>query len=87
MNGAEHMAEQEDIIVNMADDVFHPSRDHDPPRKVSEYKPTNMPLSKFEIEQDEAKGTAHHGWTPRTLENIGDMVPLPEKPGPACDID
>ena len=50
------------------------------PRKLSDYKPTNMPLSASEIHQDEAKDTAHEGWAPRTTENIGDMAPLPERP-------
>lgn len=81
------MAEKENVIVNIADDIFHQSHDHDPARRVSEYKPTNMPLSKFEIEQDEARDTEHTGWAPRTPDNIGDMVPLPEKPGPPDDID
>jgi hypothetical protein len=37
-------------------------------------------LSASQIEQDEAKDTAHEGWGPRTTENIGDMKPLPELP-------
>ena len=35
--------------------------------------------AKVEIAQDEAKDTEHLGWAPRTLENIGDMKPLPER--------
>jgi hypothetical protein len=46
---------------------------------LSDYKSTNMPLSASEIEHDEARDTGHTGWAPRTTENIGDMVPLPEK--------
>lgn len=88
MNGGADVAKQEeDVIVNIEDDIFHQSRDHDAPRRISQYKPTNMPLSKFEIEQDEARDTAHKGWAPRTPQNIGDMVPLPEKPGPPDDSD
>jgi hypothetical protein len=64
---------EEDVIVSISDELGEP-------RKLSDYKPTNTPLSKTEIEQDEAKDTEHEGWAPRTTENIGDMTPLPEKP-------
>jgi hypothetical protein len=64
---------EEDVSVTTVDDSS------DRPRKLSEYKPTNLPLSADEIEQDEARDTAHEGWAPRTTENIGDMVPLPER--------
>ncbi len=77
--------EQEDVIVTTVDevsDVAHADAAHryDEPRRLSDYKPTNMPLSQFEIEQDETRDTAHEGWAPRTTENIGDMTPLPERP-------
>jgi hypothetical protein len=64
---------EEDVLVSIDDESNEP-------RKLSEYKPTNLPLSKAEIEQDEARDTEHEGWAPRTTENIGDMTPLPEKP-------
>jgi hypothetical protein len=79
--------EQEDVTVTAVDDVSDVAHEHDRLRKLGEYKPTNMPLSKFEIEQDEAKDTEHKGWAPRTAQNIGDLTPLPEKPGPPDDID
>ena len=72
--------DQEDVTVSTVDDLSEVAHSHDRPRKLSEYKPTNMPLSKSEIDQDEAKDTAHEGWAPRTTGNIGDMIPLPEKP-------
>ena len=62
---------EEDVTVSINDES-------DEPRKLSEYK--NLPLSKSQIEQDEARDTEHEGWAPRTTENIGDMKPLPEKP-------
>ena len=65
---------EEDITVSLEDDPA------DAVRKLSDYKPTNTPLSKSEIEQDEARDTEHEGWAPRTTENIGDITPLPEKP-------
>lgn len=71
---------EEDVIVTINDESNEA-------RKLSEYKPTNVPLSRSEIEQDEAKDKEHEGWAPRSIENIGDMVPLPEKPGPPDDID
>jgi len=74
------MSEHEDVIVSTVDDVSDVAHSQDRPRKLSDYKPTNMPLSKAEIEQDEARDTAHEGWAPRTTENIGDLAPLPEKP-------
>jgi hypothetical protein len=66
--------DEEDVIVSINDES-------DEPRKLSEYKPTNVPLSKVQIEQDETRDSEHEGWAPRTTENIGDMVPRPEKPG------
>lgn len=63
---------EEDVSVTINDAS-------DQVRKLSEYKPTNLPLSADEIAQDEAMDTAHKGWAPRTTENIGDMVPLPER--------
>jgi hypothetical protein len=63
----------EDVIVDIDDESNEP-------HKLSEYKPTNMPLSRSRIEQDEARDPEHEGWAPRTTENIGDMKPLPEKP-------
>jgi hypothetical protein len=77
------MSEQENVTVSTVDDVSDVAHSKDRPRKLSEYKPTNLPLSKSEIELDEAKDTAHEGWAPRTTENIGDLAPLPERPSPA----
>jgi hypothetical protein len=73
------MAEKEDVTVSTFDDLSNVAHTHDNERKLSEYKPTNSPLSASQIEQDEAKDTEHEGWGPRTTENIGDMKPLPEK--------
>jgi len=74
--------EQEDVTVSTIDDLSQIAHSHDRPRHLSDYKSTNMPLSKSEIQQDEVRDTSHEGWAPRTTENIGDMVPLPEKPQP-----
>ena len=71
---------EEDITVSTFDDLSDVAHDHDVQRKLSDYKPTNLPLSKSQIEQDEARDTAQEGWAPRTTENIGDMTPLPEHP-------
>jgi predicted transcriptional regulator len=71
------MPDEEDVSVTTIDDLSDVASDRQ--RKLSEYKATNLPLSASEIAQDEAKDTEHSGWAPRTLENIGDMKPLPEK--------
>lgn len=69
----------DDIIVSTSDDLFGPDlRRRFRPRFFSDFKPTNAPLSRFEIEMDEAKDAAHQGWAPRTLENIGELTPIPE---------
>jgi hypothetical protein len=81
------MAETEDVIVTNLDDVSDVAHSKDVPRRLSEYKPSNVPLSEAEIAQNEARDPGHAGWGPRTTENIGDMVPLPEKPGPPDDND
>ncbi|HTW65350.1 MAG TPA: hypothetical protein VME17_12065 [Bryobacteraceae bacterium] len=69
---------EEDISVTTVDELSQVAHAHDRTRKLSEYSPTNMPLSASEIEQDEARDTKHCGWAPRTTENIGDLAPLPE---------
>jgi len=50
-------------------------------RTVGEYRETNMPLSRFEIEWREMLHGPRvtDGWVPRTTENIGDLTPLAEK--------
>ncbi len=47
-------------------------------RKVGEFKPTNTPLSALEVEE-----RMKHGWPPHTTDAIHDMVPVPERDGPA----
>jgi hypothetical protein len=74
--------DQEIVTVTTVDDLSDVAHSKDRPRNLSDYKSTNMPLSASEIEQDETRDTAHEGWAPRTTENIGDMIPLPEKPMP-----
>jgi hypothetical protein len=76
------MPDQEDVTVSTVDDLSEVAHANDRPRKLSEYKSTNMPLSASEIARDEAdaKDAANEGWAPRTTENIGDMAPRPEKP-------
>jgi hypothetical protein len=71
---------EEDISVTMVDDLSLVADPHAETRKLSEYSPTNMPLSANEIRQDEARDTSHTGWAPRNTENIGDLKPLPEHP-------
>ncbi len=50
-------------------------------RTVGEYRQTNMPLSRFEIEWRERLHGPRQpdGWVPRTTENIGGLTPLPEE--------
>ncbi len=68
---------QENVTVSTVADLSGGAPDR--PRNLAEFKSTNMPLSASEIAQDEARDSEHLGWAPRTLENIGDMTPLPEK--------
>jgi hypothetical protein len=76
-----HMGElPEDVTVSTVDDLSDVAHSHDRPRKLSENKPTNVPLSEAEIKLDEARDPSHEGWAPRTTENIGDLAPLPERP-------
>jgi hypothetical protein len=67
------------LIVSTTDDLLGSNlRRRLEPRFFSDFKPTNTPLSRFEIEKDEAKDVEHKGWAPRTLENIGELTPIPE---------
>ena len=70
----------DELTVNLFDDLSDAAHDHDVSRKLGDYKQTNVPLSKFAIDQDEARGSESEGWTPRTTENIGNSTPQPEKP-------
>ncbi len=70
----------ENVTVSTIDDLSDVAHSKDQPRNLGDYKSTNMPLSAAEIAHDESRDTAHEGWAPRTTENIGDMLPLPEKP-------
>ena len=72
--------DQEIVTVTIVDDLSDVAHSKDRPRNLGDYRSTNMPLSASEIEHDESRDTAHEGWAPRTTENIGDMIPLPEKP-------
>ena len=56
-------------------------RDADRVRMISEYRPTNMALSRFEIEMRARLGGRNKPgqWVPRTPENIGDLIPVPEQ--------
>ena len=57
----------EDVTVTNEDDVSDTAHSQDQPRKLSDYKPTNMPLSADEIKRQRNK-------------DIGDMKPIPERP-------
>jgi hypothetical protein len=56
-------------------------RQADRVRTVGEYRPSNMALSRFEMEM-RAKLGGHNRtgeWVPRTIKNIGELTPLPEE--------
>ena len=65
----------DDVPVSGTDEVF---TEHGAGKtwKLGEFDATNSPLSAAEIEHRERLG--HGKWAPRTLENIEDMVPIPE---------
>jgi len=67
------MADQ-DVPVSTCDELSDVAHDHNQVRKVSDFKPTNAPLSKDEIEK-------------RKQGYIGDLEPLPEQPTLPNDID
>lgn len=69
---------EEALIINGEDEVLHVPRDDDPASKLSDYEPTNMPLSQSQIDLYEARDAKHEGWGRRTTKNIGDAVPLPD---------
>jgi hypothetical protein len=62
------MADQ-DVPVSTEDDISDVAHDRDRTRRVKDFKPTNAPLSKDEIEKKKSG-------------DIGDMKPLAEKPAP-----
>lgn len=72
----------ENLIVDRTDELTVAGGQlADRVRTVGEYRETNMPLSRFEIEWRERLHGPRQpdGWVPRTTENIGDLTPLPEE--------
>ncbi|HEX5228563.1 MAG TPA: hypothetical protein VFW44_12665 [Bryobacteraceae bacterium] len=67
------MADQ-DVPVSNCDELSDTAHDRDEVRRVRDFKQTNAPLSKSEIDKKK------DGY-------LGDMTPLPEKPTPPSDID
>ena len=49
-------------------------------RKLGEFKPTNSPLSAADLEhrRDDPAKNRKADWIPRTTENIGELIPIPE---------
>jgi hypothetical protein len=73
---------EEKLVINSEDELLHIPRCDDPVSTLSEYAPTNAPLSQSQMDLYEARDAKHEGWGPRTTKNIGDVVPLPDKPAP-----
>lgn len=50
-------------------------------RRLGEFKPTNLPLSAFEIEhrRDLHKSKSDDAWIPRNAHNVEDLVPISEE--------
>lgn len=72
----------ENLPVDSTDELLaEGGRRADRVRIVGEYRETNMPLSRFEIDwRERLQGPRQpDGWIPRTPENIGDLTPLPEE--------
>jgi hypothetical protein len=61
--------------LDIADDATE-----DRPRQLGEFKPTNSPLSKTDLDRrvhDPAK-KQNQGWVPRSTGNIGELTPIPD---------
>jgi hypothetical protein len=72
----------EDMAVDSTDELtVAGGRNADRVRILSEYRPTNMALSRSEIEMRAKMGGPNQPgkWVPRTMHNIGDLIPLPEQ--------
>jgi len=71
--------QKENLVVSTTDELFCSDlRRRTQLRTLGDFRPTNVPLSRYEIELDEAKDVTHLGWGPRTLANIGELRPLGE---------
>jgi hypothetical protein len=76
-------AHYEDVPVSSTDELTTAGGEvADRTRLFGEYKPTNTPLSRAEVEQRKALAARGHiterRWTPRTPENISEMTPIEE---------
>ena len=51
-------------------------------RKLGEFKPTNAPLSKADLDhrRDAAEKEQNQEWVPRATENIDELTPVPDGP-------
>ena len=77
------------IPVDSTDELMvEGGRAADHVRMVGDYRPSNMALSRNEIEmRARLGGPEERGkWVPRTLENIGDLIPLAEEDPSAIDV-
>ena len=77
------------IPVDSTDELMvEGGRAADRVRMVGEYRSSNMALSRNEIEMRARLGGGNQPgtWVPRTLENIGDLTPLPEEDPSAIEV-
>jgi len=74
------LAEQDDYPVSSIDELGDGRTLPNRPRKLGEFKPTNSPLSAADLEhrRDDPSKNKNQGWVPRTTENIGELMPIPE---------
>jgi hypothetical protein len=74
--------EKDDFPISSTDELTIDSEDPGTPanqsRKLGEFKPTNSPLSAADLEHQRHDPKRKQEWVPRTTENIGEPMPIPE---------
>ena len=69
------MKDEREIPVSDTDELtVAGGRETDHTRRLSDFKPTNTPLSATEIERRKK-----HPWPPHDTKDVDEIVPLPEK--------
>ena len=69
------------IAVSSTDELTVGGRKADRVRELGEFKPTNAPLSAWEIEHRQ-----RDQWPPHTIDNIGELAPVADQ-APVTDLE
>ena len=85
------MKAEDDVPVSTTDDLGDTDKGQQAGHVVTfgDFRPTNVPLSAFEVEERRKLMDQQHkrtGWPARTVENAGDAAPIEEHEPPTSKV-